>query len=43
MAPNLSSLLMPLEVEPQREIPEDERVLRERKEKQLKLKEVVRN
>jgi len=33
--------LIPLDVEPPREVPEDERILRDRKEKQLKVKEVV--
>ena len=34
--------LVPLDVEPPREITEEERLLRERKEKQLKVRELVR-
>lgn len=33
---------MPLEVDPPREIPDSEKILRDRKEKQLKMKELVR-
>ncbi len=32
---------MPLDTEPPREIPDDERILRDRKERQMKLKEAV--
>ena len=40
MTQTLASLV-PLEVEPPREVPEEERLLRERKEKQLKVRELV--
>jgi hypothetical protein len=33
--------LIPLDVEPPREIPEEERLLRDRKDKQLKMRELV--
>ena len=35
-------LLVPLEVEPPREIPDAEKILRDRKEKQIKMREMVR-
>lgn len=34
--------MVPLEVEPPRDIPDDERIMRDRKERQLKIKENVR-
>lgn len=34
-------LLVPLEVDPPRDIPDSEKILRDRKEKQLKMKELV--
>jgi hypothetical protein len=34
--------LIPLDVDPPREIPDQEKILRDRKEKQLKMKELVR-
>lgn len=35
-------LVVPLDLPPPREIPEDERILRYKKEKQLKVKELVK-